>query len=201
MDMNEASAGYGEWAVTCPQCGKVRTLRAHKYKDGTVRGADNTCHACRGLNLQKRVSVTCPACGVVRVLSLADSKERLSGYCFRCVKRHSKPKLKGGRHLSLTSRGYVMVVGMKRHPLANRSRQVPEHWFTMYEQHPMGPNMVRWFKAQGFTVHHKNGVRDDNRLDNLELRAPGRHGCGWSIDEMRDIVKRYDSGCTRGGRL
>jgi len=81
---------------------------------------------------------------------------------------------------------------MKGHPIDNSHGQVLEHWLVIYEQHPMGPSQVMWFKGQGFTIHHKNGVRSDNWLDNLELRAPGHHGKGWTIDEMREVIRRYD---------
>lgn len=184
--------GYGEWTVVCPQCGEERGIRAYKYKNGNIRGEENTCHSCRAINLQRRVELICPSCGKSRSVSKSDAKERLSKYCQGCAKKKGVPKNKQGEHMLVTSRGYIMLGSMGKHPLANKNRQVLEHWFVLYEQHPIGKESVLWFKENGFTVHHKNGVRDDNRIENLELRAPGKHGSGWSIEEMREVLRRYD---------
>jgi hypothetical protein len=64
----------------------------------------------------------------------------------------------GGRTYS---QGYIYVY-FPEHPNANRRKTVGEHVLVMTESlgralHP------------GETVHHRNGVRDDNRPENLEL--------------------------------
>lgn len=57
--------------------------------------------------------------------------------------------------------GYRML-WMPGHPMANSAGQVAEHRFVMSEHlgRPLLPHE---------NVHHINGVRDDNRIENLEL--------------------------------
>ncbi len=56
------------------------------------------------------------------------------------------------------------------HPNARKNGQIFEHIVVMSEY--LGRSL-----ADGETVHHINGVRDDNRIENLQLRI-GNHGTG-----------------------
>lgn len=73
-------------------------------------------------------------------------------------RRKHKP---GEKKFTLGRQGYVNI-WMPNHPNANKRGYMREHIYVM-SQHIKRP----LFKHE--TVHHKNGIRDDNRLENLEL--------------------------------
>ena len=71
---------------------------------------------------------------------------------------------KGGRNRM--SNGYIRV-WCPGHPAAGRDGYALEHRRVMMDAGAQIPD--------GWHIHHMNGQRDDNRLINLALRAPGRH--------------------------
>ena len=74
------------------------------------------------------------------------------------------PHWKGGRKIS---QGYVLVL-KPDHPNANKTGYVREHVLIMslHLGRPIAANEV---------VHHINGIRDDNRLENLVLMTRQEH--------------------------
>jgi hypothetical protein len=76
-------------------------------------------------------------------------------------------KYKSGRAKS--GCGYMKIL-IHEHPNAQKGGYVLEHRFVMEKY------LDRYLEPYE-TVHHKNGIRDDNRIENLELRV-GQHGSG-----------------------
>lgn len=82
-----------------------------------------------------------------------------------------------------TARGYVEVV----HPSSTRTDgRVMEHRLVMAEA------LGRPLEADE-TVHHRNGIKHDNRLENLEIRL--LHPPGQSLQDLlpwaTDLLRRY----------
>ena len=91
------------------------------------------------------------------------------------------PSYKGGRR---TSQGYVLVL----HPDApnrrnGKTNEVLEHRLVM-EQH-----LGRKLKDKE-NVHHKNGIRDDNRIENLELWSTGQP-IGCRVEDRIEWAKTF----------
>jgi HNH endonuclease len=106
--------------------------------------------------------------------------------CFRCrsVTGASNGRWKGGR--TRHKADYVMVWA-PGHPRAGKGQYVFEH-ILMMEQ------VLGRYLLPGESVHHRNGVKDDNRLENLELwTRPQPTGIRVSdaIAWAREILARY----------
>ena len=96
---------------------------------------------------------------------------------------------KGGRKMCLN--GYVEIL-KPGHPMAKRN-YVLEHRFVMSE-----------FLGRPLTtdehVHHINGDKLDNSIENLQLVSNAEHGaihCGWNhLDETKEKMRQYASNRT-----
>lgn len=92
----------------------------------------------------------------------------------------------GGRHVSRS--GYVFVRA-DEHPNANAKGYVAEHAVVM-------ESVLGRFLEHGENVHHKNGVKDDNRPENLELWVRTQPAGQRATDLLawaKDIIAKYDA--------
>lgn len=87
------------------------------------------------------------------------------------------PMWRGGR--TRDKRGYITVL-RPGHPNAGGRGHVYEHRLVMSEH--LGRPLESWE-----AVHHKNGIKDDNRIENLRLvthhKEPICPRCGWPMDD------------------
>ncbi len=84
---------------------------------------------------------------------------------------------------SKNSEGYVMLRGLPVYPAA----------YVLEHRHVMEQHLGRALRP-GETVHHRNGKRDDNRVENLELWAKS-HPTGQRVSDLviwaRELIDLY----------
>jgi hypothetical protein len=139
----------------------------------------------------KRIWCQCEVCGKERWVYLkrggfASHKCRICA-CRETGRRYKgplNPRWKGGK--SITKQGYIMVRipwSSPYFPMAISRNRVPEHRLVMAEH--LGRCLSRLEN-----VHHKNGVRNDNRLENLELISKADHACYRDFCSHCDLRKQ-----------
>ena len=102
-----------------------------------------------------------------------------------CCVGDQHPAWKGGKYLDAA--GYVLVFGLPNECGVTKNGYIREHRRVMQEI--LGRPL---FKDE--TVHHKNGIRADNRPENLELWA-SRQPAGQRVTDLLEyaemIIKTY----------
>jgi transposase len=75
--------------------------------------------------------------------------------------------------------GYIQVL-LPNHPRADKSGYVPEHTLVM-------ENHIGRYLKKNEVVHHINGVKGDNRIENLRLMTDFQHKCMHSGKERKIV--------------
>lgn len=126
----------------------------------------------------------CGNVGHVTTGTLRDGGSKSCG----CLTKEKARQRCGPLHTQYTNgrtnkEGYVLLSNKRGHPNANKRGRILEHTFVMSEYlgRPIMP---------GEEVHHKNGIRNDNRIENLELRS-GHHGAGARVCDMIEFCVDY----------
>lgn len=84
----------------------------------------------------------------------------------------TRKSTKGQKRRNYGSGRSVMVTGYVRiweptHPLASKDGYVLEHRKVVFDAGIVVP--------PGYSIHHRNHVKDDNRLENLQVLCPSEH--------------------------
>lgn len=138
------------------------------------------CKACHRRKLAERNGSQCGNCGG----QVSHAKVKLCRACRTLAMRGPGSSWwQGGRSIK---DGYVRLSGYFDHPNALRGH-IAEHTLVMTEElgRPLLP---------GESVHHKNGIRTDNRPENLELWSRSQP-CGGRVEDKlawaHDFIRQY----------
>jgi len=164
----------------CEQCGKPIYTVPSATKP--ARFCSKQCvHAWNGRAAEHR---TCERCGKPYRVSPSQASIRAARFCSRRCEGDSRiqrplERRHNGRCARLDRFGYVLIYEPD-HPKAVGGGWVYEHRWLVEQD--LGRVL-----DQNETVHHINGVKDDNRLENLIVMGAREHAA-LSVREYRDAT-------------
>lgn len=159
----------------CDQCGEVFFTIRNRFLSGSYCSRSCAGISHRGITLETR---NCPSCKIDFQREPCVKTTYCSNRCRAKQNPVNAPKASRDRYIN--SNGYVKVRSWG-HPRASKyGRHVLEHSLVMEK-------IIGRYLLPGENVHHKNGIRDDNRPENLELWVTSQPS-GQRVSDLIEFV-------------
>lgn len=146
--------------------------RCNKIFQPSLQDRHRLCPSCRKRDYRNN----CPQCG--------GPKQRHSILCSKCYWGNIKNKSEKKRWK--TTDGYI-ALRRSSHPNCDKRGMIFEHRLVMEK------SLGRYLYPEE-NVHHINGIKDDNRIENLELWVK-HQPTGSRVEDMilwaEEIIRRY----------
>ena len=178
---------YKAGVKQCRKCKTTKDYRSYYKAIGNADGYENQCKPCKNNSLDpirikeyknawranKKKQGYYGFCELCKTpMGRNDSGRRKTNYCMDCCKGELHPNFSGGH---LNHDGYRIISGKLEH------RVVMEKY------------IGRKLKKDE-NVHHINGIRTDNRIENLELwntSQPSGQRVSDKVKWAKEILERY----------
>lgn len=164
--------------VPCEQCGKP-VYRCKGEQKKNKRFCSPQCAS--SAQAKNQISRSCEVCGVEMRLRPSEAKRRFCSKACNAVVMTKRPmaRLHNGKPARKDRQGYV-VVWEPEHP-----NKAFHGW--QYEHRLIVEKSIERYLGSDEHVHHINGIKDDNRIENLEIMDGKEHAI-LSGREYRDGV-------------
>lgn len=170
----EAKRRTQEWLKghrhPCLGCGKLISHRGTR------------CHTCLGI-WQRKPESYCVDCGVLT------SRGR-GRRCVKCagIAKRTIPRLDDSR--CINRGGYIAMINPNPHHKKGYT-YILEHRFVWEQSHGKIP--------KGWHVHHFNGIKTDNRLENLVALPPAKHDKKTYVRALQNRISILEKLLVKGG--
>lgn len=181
---------YKAGSKKCRTCNEVKDYRSYYKASGNSDGYENQCKPCKN---NSRDPVKRRA--YIKEWRRVKKRQGHYGFCKEC----NKPLGRNEGKKSINQRGYCQQCNsLERHQAWAGGKSLNGDGYVVYRYAP-GKTMLehRYVMEQYLgrkllneeSVHHINGVRNDNRIENLELWI-GKHLKGIRKDDAVEWAKK-----------
>lgn len=170
----------------CRVCGTPVYRKQHQIKSG--KGITCSRNCANEYLAREAVSCTCERCGKQYRISKSRAGWRKTRWCSKACERDARLKrpldrMHNGRPARLDHHGYIRIYE-PTDPRSDKGGWVFEHRYVVEQS--LGRTLSR-----NEAVHHINGIKHDNRLENLQVMDAIEHA-RLSGRDWRDSIKQRD---------